>query len=184
MIQSFKTARLLWNAPLQLFEQMAEKGDWQGVRPGWQTLYLANSPELVRELMVRRDSEFGKGAPLRRSRILLGDGLLTSEGEQHRCQRHRIQPAFNKNRVNLHADIAAEYALDVSSRWENGTTVDMSSEMMRLSQRIVAKAAKESVLPLLAHENVVVPLTIKFVIVATAAKMPSCKNTATSCYDS
>lgn len=138
---SFTTARTLWNAPLDLFEQMAAAdGDWSHARLGWQNLYLASHPDLIKELLVKRDDVFGKGAPLRRSSILLGQGLLTSEGDQHRCQRRRIQPAFNKRRVNAHADIAAAYSNEVASGWRDGQQIDLSAEMMRLSQRIVAKA--------------------------------------------
>ena len=57
--------------------------------------YFVLAPDLVCDLFLRLTRSTGKGRSTERSRPLLGDGLLTSEGELHRRQRRLIQPAFH-----------------------------------------------------------------------------------------
>lgn len=85
------------------------------------------------------DWNFHKGRGLERSKRLLGEGLLTSEGELHRRQRRLAQPAFHAHRIANYAVTMGEYAARNSARWQDGATVDISREMMRLALSIVGK---------------------------------------------
>ncbi len=79
------------------------------VRFGPRSIVLVNSPELVQEVFVERAADFQKGPGLRIvSRPLLGDGLLTSEGEQHRQQRKLVAPAFAHQRVSKYAAVMGD----------------------------------------------------------------------------
>ena len=54
------------------------------VRLGPEHVYLLNSPDLVHDILVRQAGSTMKGRAIQATRQLLGDGLLTSEGKQHR----------------------------------------------------------------------------------------------------
>src|ERR1700760_2674815 len=54
---------------------------------GRQESVLVSDPELIRQVLVTDDWNFTKSRALARSKKLLGEGLLTSEGELHRRQR-------------------------------------------------------------------------------------------------
>jgi len=82
---------------------------------------------------------FRKGRALQRAKRLLGEGLLTSEGEFHRRQRRLAQPAFHRRRVNSYARVMVEYAEAASARWRDGQELDISDEMMRLTLAVVGK---------------------------------------------
>src|SRR4030095_2733472 len=82
---------------------------------------------------------FMKGLVLQRAKRLLGEGLLTSEGEFHRRQRRLAQPAFHRQRIASYADVMIDYASRTSERWRDGDTLDISVEMMRLTLGIVGK---------------------------------------------
>jgi len=57
------------------------------------SLYVVTSPEIAREVLVTRTRQFKKFAALSDySRPVLGDGLVTSEGDLHRRQRKLIAP--------------------------------------------------------------------------------------------
>jgi hypothetical protein len=105
-----------------------------------QPVFLFNHPDYIRELLVTRQSNFIKGRIWQRSKRLLGEGLLTSEGETHLRQRRLVQPAFYRERLQSYAAIMAGYAARARDRWQAGAELDMQSEMMRLTLAIVAKA--------------------------------------------
>src|SRR5690606_6494353 len=64
------------------------------LRLGHEHVYLLHHPEPVRSLLLTHGRATRKGRMSERIRLLLGDGLLTSEGELHRRQRRLIQPAL------------------------------------------------------------------------------------------
>jgi len=102
-------------------------------------MFLANHPDYIREVLVTQNSNYVKGRALQRAKRLLGQGLLTSEGDLHRRQRLLVQPAFHLQRIASYGQVMVEHAARASSRWKNGDTFDMGHEMTRLTLGIVAK---------------------------------------------
>jgi cytochrome P450 len=108
------------------------------IRFGPRSIVLVNSPELVQEVFVERAADFQKGPGLRIvSRPLLGDGLLTSEGEQHRQQRKLVAPAFAHQRVSKYAAVMERHAARAMGTW--GPSIDIAQQMMRLTLGIVGE---------------------------------------------
>jgi cytochrome P450 len=116
-----------------------DHGDIAHWRIGPQNLYLFNHPDLIRDVLVTNGRNFNKSRGLERARRLLGNGLLTSEGEFHLRQRRLAQPAFHRQRIAAYAGTMSSYAERTSERWSDGETVDMHTEMMRLTLGIVAR---------------------------------------------
>ena len=116
-----------------------EYGDLPHFRLGSYPVYLLNHPDLVREVLVTQQSNFIKSRALQRARILLGEGLLTSEGDFHKRQRRLVQPAFHRERLAAYADVMSEYAARVRERWTADRTLDVAGEMMRLTLAVVGK---------------------------------------------
>lgn len=126
--------------PLEFFQNLAKHyGDISLFRIGPQQAFFLNHPDLIKDLLVTNHANFEKGLVLKRAKRLLGEGLLTSEGDFHRRQRRLSQPAFHRQRVASYADVMVDYALRASERWRDGQTVDLSEEMMRLTLGIVGK---------------------------------------------
>jgi len=115
-------------------------GDVVFVSLGPRRLYLLNHPDLIQEVLVTRHRSFRKSWIMQQAKYVIGEGLLTSEGDFHRRQRKLIQPAFHRQRISAYADIMADYAARTAARWQPGETVDMAQEMMRLTLSVVAKA--------------------------------------------
>jgi len=77
--------------PLQFFTRVArEYGDVSYFRLANQNVYLLNHPDFVRDVLVTNRANFTKSRVLQRARVLLGDGLLTSEGSFHVRQRRLV----------------------------------------------------------------------------------------------
>jgi cytochrome P450 len=116
-----------------------EYGDIVYFRMGPQEVFFLNHPDYVRDVLVTHHQNFIKGRALQRAKRLLGLGLLTSEGEFHRRQRRLAQPAFHRQRVASYASVMTDYGARTRERWQDGETLDISHEMMRLTLAIVGK---------------------------------------------
>ena len=102
-------------------------------------MFLLNHPDLIKEVLVTQSKRFAKGRALERTRPILGTGLLTSEGEFHRRQRRRMQPAFHHGRIAEFAATMIAHADRLSGGWRDGETRDLAGEMMRLTLGIVGQ---------------------------------------------
>jgi cytochrome P450 len=106
---------------------------------GPQPMFLVNNPDYIRDVLVTHNRKFMKSEGLQRAKRLLGEGLLTSEGEFHLRQRRLAQPAFHRQRIAGYAATMVEYAARACDRWRAGETRDIAREMMRLTLAIAGK---------------------------------------------
>ncbi len=126
--------------PLAMMIAMArDYGDISHYKIGPQHLFFFNHPDLIRDVLVTNQKNFHKSRGLERAKRLLGNGLLTSEDEFHLRQRRLAQPAFHRQRIAAYATTMVDFAERTRSTWTDGRTVDMHTEMMRLTLGIVAK---------------------------------------------
>ncbi len=103
-------------------------------------MVLASRAEYVRSVLIENHSNFTQREAYEGLTMLLGDGLLTIDGAEHKQQRRMVMPAFHKQRIENYQDIMLDYTLERLSRWEPGQTIDMAVEMGRLTLEIVTKA--------------------------------------------
>jgi cytochrome P450 len=87
-------------------------------RVGPRTFVLVAHPDLAREVLVTQQRRFARGYAHRGLKLLLGEGLLTSEGEFHRRQRRIAQPAFHRERITRYAETMVEAAVRWDERWQ------------------------------------------------------------------
>jgi cytochrome P450 len=131
--------------PAFLLRNAREFGDLVHLRLARQNAYLVNRPEWIRDILVTHQSNFVKSRVLERAKRLLGEGLLTSEGEFHTRQRRLVQPAFHRDRMAHYGSQMVECAVQARERWTGGAPmdlampVDLAIEMPRLTLAIVAK---------------------------------------------
>jgi len=126
--------------PLDFFTNLARTyGDVSSYRMAGEQLFLVNDPRLVRDILVTHNRNFTKSRGLERSKRLLGQGLLTSEGAMHLRQRRLMQPAFHRDRISGFGNLMVGYADRMRNSWTDGVTLDVSREMNRLTLSIVGK---------------------------------------------
>lgn len=125
---------------LGFLTQMArEYGDVAFFYFGPQPMVLVNHPDYIRDVLVTHGKNFMKGEGLQRAKRLLGEGLLTSEGEVHLRQRRMMQPAFHRQRIAGYGATMVEYADRMERGWQHGAQIDIAREMMRLTLGIAGK---------------------------------------------
>jgi len=116
-----------------------EYGDIAYYKLGTRKMYLLSNPEHIKDVLITNSRNFTKSRALQRSKIVLGEGLLTNEGSPHIKQRKIIQPIFHQKRIRGYGDTMAEYSRHLTKSWENGAVLDIHKEMMRLTLAIVSK---------------------------------------------
>jgi cytochrome P450 len=77
---------------------------------------------------------------LERAKILLGEGLLTSEGEAHRSRRRIVQPVFQHRYLQNYADIMVDRSAKLCGGWKDGERINMSEQIMSLTLMIVGES--------------------------------------------
>ena len=117
----------------------SECGDVVRVPVSRSPIFLLNHPDLIKDVFVTRQRQFKKGKGLERIKKLLGEGLLTSEGDFHLRQRRLMQPAFHRQRVAAYGQAMTHFAAQTRDRWRDGEILDVAEEMMRLTLAIVGK---------------------------------------------
>ncbi len=125
--------------PTEFLTELAELGDITYFNLFKYPAYFLNHPDLIRDVLITNNSKFIKGRALQRAKGLLGEGLLTSEGEKHLRQRRMIQPAFHHTRIAEYAKAMTEFAGQMATEWRDGEVRDIDKEMMRLTLQIVGK---------------------------------------------
>ncbi|MHC0431261.1 cytochrome P450 [Streptomyces sp. O3] len=132
---------------LALMRDAAALGDAVRVSMGPKKLYVFNRPDYAKHILADHAADYHKGIGLAESRRVLGDGLLTSEGELWRAQRRAVQPAFKPGRINRQADVVAEEAAKLVAllrRCEGGGPVDVLHEVTGLTLGVLGRSLLDS----------------------------------------
>jgi cytochrome P450 len=139
---------LLWFAlrrfrpanPILLFQHLAQEyGDIAHYKIGWNHIVFLNHPDYIREVLVVQNDNFIKERTVQRTKMLLGEGMITSESAQHRAQRQTAQPAFHRQRISEYADTMVREAVSMRETWRDGEQRDIAIDMMRLTLNVVAR---------------------------------------------
>ena len=107
-------------------------------------VYVINHPDDVKRVLVSNHSNYRKGFGLERVRMLLGNGIVTSDGELWRAQRHMMQPMFHRRIVTQFA-AAIDGANDrLIERWErqaaHGEPINVTDEMSEVTLDFILRA--------------------------------------------
>lgn len=139
--------------PIGLLMGMAARfGAVANFRVGPQNIFLINHPDYIREVLQTQSRKFIKSHSTRRMRLILGEGLLTSEQAVHQRQRRLAQPAFYRNRLDSYAAAMVDEAIQARESWIESVPLDVDREMMRLTLNVVTRTLFNSRLSMDARE--------------------------------
>jgi cytochrome P450 len=105
----------------------------------WRSYVFVNEPALVKDILVTQQHAFSKSLGTRVLRLLLGEGLLTSEDPLHRQMRRIVQPAFYHDRIAEYSQIMQADADEFSAVLRDGQSFDAYAAMTELTLRIATE---------------------------------------------
>ena len=127
-------------SPILLFEHLhATYGNIAHYRFMGTPIVFINDPEYIREILINQAASFVKERTVRRMKILLGEGLITSDDPIHMRQRKLVAPAFHRQRINAFAGEIIASAAHQRDQWQPGQQIDIAAASMQLSLEIVAR---------------------------------------------
>lgn len=112
-------------------------GDCTTLRFGTRRIFFVNHPLLIEQVLHSRN--FTKHYALRMNRLLLGNGLLTSEGDFWLRQRRLIQPVFQRERITSYAPDMTSFTERQIDAWRDGEVRDLHAEMRKLTLAVAAR---------------------------------------------
>jgi cytochrome P450 len=127
-------------------ELFARYGDiYRVYAPGRKSYtYVIHHPDDVKRVLVSNHKNYTKGVGLDRVKILLGNGIMTSEGDFWRRQRYMMQPMFHRRVITEFARVIDEANERFIARWEaqaaRGESVNVTDDMSALTLDIVLRA--------------------------------------------
>ena len=112
------------------------------LRRAW--TWVIHDADDVRRVLVTNHRNYTKGAGIDRVRLLLGNGIMTSEGAVWRRQRRMMQPAFHRRVIERFAQVVRQESESLVADWQAaaraGARVNVTGSMSRLTLRVVLRA--------------------------------------------
>jgi len=106
--------------------------------------YVIHHPDDVKRVLVGNHKNYTKGLGLDRVRILLGKGIMTSEGDLWKRQRYMMQPLFHRRVITGFAELIAAANERRLASWDalaaRGEPVNLTDEMSDLTLDIVLRS--------------------------------------------
>jgi cytochrome P450 len=125
---------------VHFIQSIRKYGEIVQIYLGPRPVYVLNSPQAVRHVLVTEAEGVHRGRVFEKSRIIFGDGLITSNDPLHRQQRRLIQPVMQQSKIAAYVESMHEQVEAMSRQWQDGQLVDIRKPFKDMSFRIVASA--------------------------------------------
>jgi cytochrome P450 len=126
-----------------LFRSARRYGDVFRSHVGPQVTHLVTHPDGVKHVLVDHQKNYPRSWIYRHTRLVIGNGLVATEGEVWRRQRQMLQPAFQPQRIAQLAGAMTAVTAEMLDDWRmasNGQPLDVFQEMIGLTLNIVGRA--------------------------------------------
>ncbi|WP_430877881.1 cytochrome P450 [Granulosicoccus sp. 3-233] len=105
---------------------------------------VLNNPDHVRHVLIGNHRNYNKGVGFERVKMLLGNGIIVSDGDFWRSQRRMIQPVFHRRIIEAQAAMMQGCNEVRLRQWQekavSGTVVDITTEMSDLALEVILRA--------------------------------------------
>lgn len=137
---------LFGNNPAKSFSWMKDRwGEVVRVHlPVGGSTFLTSKPDHVQYVLEKNQKNYQKAKPYRELKHVMGEGLLTSEGDKWLQQHRLMMPMFHQSSVMEFGDMILDEAHEMMNRWEDkekrNEPIDLLEEMKRITLQIICRA--------------------------------------------
>jgi len=124
---------------LAVQDQAARLGPIARVSLGYIPVYVVTCADLAHAVLVDHAASFHKSAGMQFLRPVLGEGLLSAEGEPHKRHRKLLAPAFAPRRLASYGEVMVAETREQLARWSPGERVDLAAQMMEMTLAIAGR---------------------------------------------
>jgi cytochrome P450 len=129
-----------------LLRWFVEFGNTYRVRaPDGRCTWVIHDPEDVRRVLVSNHRNYTKGLGLDRVRLLLGRGIMTSEGELWRRQRRMVQPAFHRKGIERFGAIIHDCNELLMAHWQQAAAAERTINLTRSTSEFTLNVMLRSI---------------------------------------
>jgi cytochrome P450 len=130
---------LIW-----LHEQFNRYGDLYRASIYGANVYVVSAPATVEYILLKNWRNYVKGRAIKRIALLLGKGLMVSEGDFWISQRRMIQPAFHRTAVGALTGVISEGNRALLAQWEHAarqrSSINITRDLSRMVLQVVLRA--------------------------------------------
>jgi len=127
-----------------MLEAYRTHGDIVAMPLGLQPAIQITHPDFIRRVLIENSANYGRSRLTDRLKLILGEGLVTADGERWARQRRIMQPIFQRDKLDGLIPVMAEAAEDMLVRWNiparSGTPVDVGDQMGQLALDVITRA--------------------------------------------
>ncbi len=127
-----------------LMRCLNEHGDVVHLQVPGRDWFLITRPEHVRHVLVDQARNYVRGASYERIRLIVGDSIVTTDGEQWRSLRRIAQPAFHRESVMQMAGMMRRCADEMVESWtrreQPEASFDLALALQQLTLRVIGLA--------------------------------------------
>ncbi|MEV7416156.1 cytochrome P450 [Streptomyces sp. NPDC089919] len=120
-----------------LLRAQRDHGEVSRLRLGPYTVHLVSEPDAVARVLKDNSSNYTRGVLYEQFRTVMGDGLLTTDGDAWKAHRRAVQPVFLRKAVASIEPIIVRATTEMLDDWEvrarRGEPVDLVTETLRLT---------------------------------------------------
>jgi cytochrome P450 len=124
---------------LALQDAAARLGPIARISLGHIPVYVIHCADLAHQVFVDQAASFHKSAGMQFLRPVLGDGLLSAEGDTHKRHRKLLAPAFAPKRLASYGDIMIAETREQLARWSPRERIDLAAHMMEMTLAIAGR---------------------------------------------
>lgn len=136
-LESLRLLARFFDDPIEWYLALRERwGDLVGLRAGPLAMIVCFDVDLLEQIMVKDARDYLKGDGLRATTFVLGNGLITANGDQHRRHRKLAAPVFTPRNIEPFADITVAIARDMVDGWPDDGIAQVAADSYDVSLRV------------------------------------------------
>ena len=139
IVQLLKMLSLRKKNPIKLYEEVFERyGDIVYFQLGPYKFAMLNDAEAIEQVLQTESKNYTKSSGYQRFALIVGNGLLVSEGETWKRQRRLMSWAFSSKHIEKIYPVMTDQTLEMIRRWKNKEVLDLAEEMNQLTLQVIS----------------------------------------------